>query len=678
MQWRSCARRRSRHGVTGPLGTLAPLAPLAALGTLLSVAGAAAQEPLEVTVAGQGASLRSGRDATAASSVVQGPALQTPGRGLVEALLSAPSVQIQRSGGGGDVATLSLRGTTSAQTPIYLAGVPLNDELTGAADLSRVPVWMLSRVEVFAGASPVELSGDALGGAVLLAPRWPQATGARAGVELGSYGQRAATLGWQASGERAGVLAALRVEGASDDYPYVDDGGTRFVSGQEHTVRRPDAERVLMDLWSLGRWRLASGLDVDSVFNGYRREQRELGSYLHPAQRARSRSDRLLLGQRARVPCARDHAGVERCELQLGVSALRATSSIEDPERELSLVSTRLYSEQQDEQVRAAWRQRLGEGGELLLATTAAETSLSLDGEVTRLRAERQSLGARGALSQRWGAAQGQVLGGVACVSTSADGRSSGCGDATPTGRVGLAYELTSAVTLRGNLQRAARRPTLGELYGLSPLVRGNDALRDETAWGADFGVGWDRRGPLPTALSVVAFALRSRQLIAWRRSSWGVLTPYNVGEARSLGLEGEGRFGPWKGLTASGALTLLDARDDTAQRTLVNDVLPFRSRLQFTAALDYLRRLRDNALGVRAAGAGTRWAYRSSRFADPAGLIVVPASSSWDLYALVRLWRERLQVEASLLDALDAQHFDLLGQPLPGRTWHLAGEVTW
>ena len=41
----------------------------------------------------------------------------------------------------------SHRGATSAQTPIYLAGVRLNDELTGTVDLSSLPLWMLHRIE---------------------------------------------------------------------------------------------------------------------------------------------------------------------------------------------------------------------------------------------------------------------------------------------------------------------------------------------------------------------------------------------------------------------------------------------------------------------------------------------------------------------------------------------------
>ena len=102
---------------------------------------------IDVTV--RGARLRapvSPRDPTAASTVVSKESLQSPGASSADVIARVPGVQVSRTGASSDLATASIRGASSAQTPVYLAGILLNDDVAGTADLSTVPLWMLDRV----------------------------------------------------------------------------------------------------------------------------------------------------------------------------------------------------------------------------------------------------------------------------------------------------------------------------------------------------------------------------------------------------------------------------------------------------------------------------------------------------------------------------------------------------
>ncbi|HYQ27172.1 MAG TPA: TonB-dependent receptor plug domain-containing protein, partial [Polyangiaceae bacterium] len=120
----------------------------ATLALCLCWAGLAGAEPeAEIVVTGH-KSTRPAREPTLAATRVDPAELARPGANAAAILSRVPGVQVSETGSSSDLSTASVRGATSAQTPVYLAGVRLNDDLTGTADLSLIPLWMLGRAEV--------------------------------------------------------------------------------------------------------------------------------------------------------------------------------------------------------------------------------------------------------------------------------------------------------------------------------------------------------------------------------------------------------------------------------------------------------------------------------------------------------------------------------------------------
>src|SRR6185369_6565468 len=97
--------------------------------------------------------------------VVRGEDLKRPGATAADVLTASPGVEPSRGGAGSDFATVSIRGAPSAEVPVYLAGIRLNDDVTGAADLSTIPLFALDRVEVFRGNAPADADRLGIGGA---------------------------------------------------------------------------------------------------------------------------------------------------------------------------------------------------------------------------------------------------------------------------------------------------------------------------------------------------------------------------------------------------------------------------------------------------------------------------------------------------------------------------------
>src|SRR5690606_13739169 len=111
-----------------------------------------------------------------------------------------------------------------------------------------------------------------------------------------------------------------------------------------------------------------------------------------------------------------------------------------------------------------------------------------------------------------------------------------------PAARLGARYRVHRGIELLGNLSRTVRVPTLSELYGSSAAIQGSPSLQPETGLGADLGARASLRSSDPKQLTVsldaFAYARWVNDLIRFRRTSTETLAPFNVAEARLLGLE--------------------------------------------------------------------------------------------------------------------------------------------
>lgn len=639
-------------------------------------------------------SRRSSRDLSAASTVIREGELSAPGAAATDVLKWAPGLEVARSGSRAERATLSLRGSTAAQVPVYLGPFRLNDEITGAADLSALPLWVLDRVEVFRGASPAAIGSFGLGGAVVLSPRLPKHSQLRLAAGLGSYGEA-----WQsaavsvASGDgdgrrgvrrrdpvdshqdqvSSGALVAYRHAAADNDFRYLDDGGTTFDPRDDRERVRDNADHRDHELWAIGVTRLPGGGRVLSVLNGLTRERGVSGLGVVPARRARSATERLLAGVSGRAPCG-DERGGGACAVELSTSFQLGREHVTDPLSEIGIGQVPAHHQSLRLTQQGKLEHRLGPVHALALLEVSRD-SLSL---VQREREEALRTSLRPALEGTLALGADVSLlaaGGLSVVATDGD-RGRPEDSLTPEGRLGARWQL-GAVTLRANVGHYARHATLGELYGLSALVRGNAALTAERGESADVGVTvltqvTERLG---LEVSALGFARVSRELIAYRRSTFGVVTPFNVGRAEVLGAEGalSLHYGAW--LTFEVNMALQEPRDVTPGRTLVSDLLPYHSRL-VGGARTWLKAPAWGQLPPMQLGLSAH--HRSSRFADPAGLLVIPAQTTLDLEWLAALWSEHLQLSLATRNLLGEAQYDLLGQPLPGRTYHGALEWVW
>ncbi|WP_437538588.1 TonB-dependent receptor [Sorangium sp. So ce726] len=617
------------------------------------------------------------RDRSVAGSVLTRERLTGAGLGAADVLRTQPGVLIIESGGFGGPATAALRGATATQTPVYLAGVRLNDDVVGTADLSLVPLWLIERIEIYRGHAPIEADRLGPGGAIFFEPRRPSRTTAGVGAMAGSLGAR---RGWAFAGASAGpvsAIAGVSAEAATNRYAFVNDRGTLFNNTSDDTVeRRQNADVRTIDAWALARVELGGGAIVDVIANGTGREQGVPRLALLPSREARSESRRVLTSVVARVP----FGGEAQHTLEARTSFIEARSEIHDPLFELALLTPELrLAGRRLEQTLGATLSFADQLQVRPVLSVAREGISRAPDDVPLARAQRSF--ARGAVSAAARLGEGLALHALAsgeCHATGAD-RERPCDVLVPTGRVGVEAG-SDRLRLLATVGRYVRVPTLGEVYGVSGFVHGNAELEPESSATIEAGIrAQTGRGAVLRGAFVDVFAFGSAVsgLVAYEKSGQGYVRPYNVGRARVVGAELLAGVEVTRFLRAEIAATLLDPRDTTPGRTTRNDILPFRSRLVVAPRLHAEWKRPGGAVFSGASGE-LRAVYQSSRYADPAGLGVIAEQATLDLDAEARWLGGHLAVRGRVADLLDARRTDVVGFPLPGRSVFFTLESTW
>jgi iron complex outermembrane receptor protein len=192
------------------------------------------------------------KDPTVAGEVIRPDELEAPGAQAADVLRGHVGLEVTQTGAAGAPATASIRGATPAQLPVYLAGVRLNDDVAGTADLSRIPLWLIDHVEIYRGNAPIEADRLGIAGALFFEPRWPHGREVDGGAMIGSFGEHSAWA-YAALGDRdAGVLAGVSAEGATNDYPFANDHGTLLAPTGTTTSIMSNADETTYDAWVLG------------------------------------------------------------------------------------------------------------------------------------------------------------------------------------------------------------------------------------------------------------------------------------------------------------------------------------------------------------------------------------------------------------------------------------------
>ena len=600
---------------------------------------------------------------------------------LDEVLLEVPGARARRSSGYGGFTSLSLRGADAEHTTVLLGVLPVLAPDGSAFDLSTLPTWMFSRVEVYRGGAPMWLGVSPIGGVLRLVPH---EAGARPRYEValggGSFDLARLRASVEVGNRDLSVAGGVGITHSSGQFPYLDDGGTAFDPTDDRERLRQNGQ-LLEGAGALHlRARLLDG-ELGVVLAGLTRT----GGLQPPPSRfvdeplGRRRLSRISMAasmtwlEGGRAQTSREDADWH-AEVAVGLGL--EERGLRDPLAQFGLVPRVV----RDALMRV--HARAGAGWQV-----APHTWLT-----ALLQGTHESIASFDLASDRGGASQRQTAGLGVEGSTSQhladdivlDVRLSGriegtfaqlvdvTGDrflgtrnsevALPSGRLGLALQLGEHVSLMGSASAAVRAPSIVELFGDRGFLAGNPALDSETSWSGDLGgvVHWRDRDVILRA-ELRAFASRIDSLIRYVRISANQVVPLNIEAGVLYGGELGVSLDLFDALSIRGALTALDARDASTQLAL-----PLRPAWTGYARVEAHE---DHVLWLDRLSGFVDVEGVSASTADPAALIEIPARARAGVGVGARMLGEKLRLDVRVADVFDARGYDSLGLPLPGRS---------
>lgn len=532
-----------------------------AVGTTLGEARARADEPEpekaeEVTVRGSHAG-------SFANRIQEGQSARTT-TDAASLLEAQPGLHVRRLGADDGFSTLQVRGTSSNQLMVYLAGIPLSSGPDPTVDLSTIPLWPGSTLRVHRTFAPASLGRGSLGGTLTIDPPSIYGT-ARAEVfgSVGSFGSARARTCVVADAEaiRTQTTLCLSMSRSDGTFEYLDPLAS--TNGTPTFAERKNAGHA--ELSFLGQRSL--GFEI-GPFRGrflitslaQSRHQELPGTVRAPTPRLSVQASRGALGTEVDLN-AGPGVVVLRGWAKRETSAL--TNAPRDAQRTLGPSST-------DDAVIAVG----ATAGYFGLLAKHTRFSAVLDGSgeryapsnwevaVTPPGARRWSLGTGADLEQTAGPLRFTLSGRFDQWIDRSEETSHY--DLLPTAHAGVEAR-AGKFSLAAHGGAVARPPSFLERYGNRGAFLGDPTLAPERAFAFDVGAhGEVGRGERRIEGDLVFFATFARDLITFiPEGAYGRARASNIGRARIVGSEAS-LFAKFHILETRASYTVMDTRNQS------------------------------------------------------------------------------------------------------------------
>jgi hypothetical protein len=460
-------------------------------------------------------------------------------------------VHVRRLGGDDSFASLSIRGSSSSEVAVILAGVPLTGGADPSLDLATLPLWPGAQARVYRSFAPGSLGPGSLGGTLVLDPPTTRAPlGTEVWSAVGSYGtarMRVANVSALDASNQTRLVTALSASRADDDFSYFDP--TASTPGHDVYATRLNSRHAAVNGLTSLALPVRFGpkddgtLTVTTLLQA--RRQEIPGTVLAPTPSQVLDSNRELASVALAMPSGRSGHGEW---------TVRAWGRRDDLRLRYPDATAALGPSHTDDAI-VATGGALEWGGPIDDAQRAS-VQVHVDGSAERYApsawvgspippgAERTSLG--GAVDASYRATGAWTLTGTGRADVwndaSDDPSSPARVQARPTGHLGTELR-EGALTLSSHGGAVARAPSFVERYGDRGAFLGDPNLLPESAWTIDAGarVASDAREKVRGRVELAGFATWATDLIVFvPEGAYGRARATNIGRARILGLEAE------------------------------------------------------------------------------------------------------------------------------------------
>lgn len=595
-----------------------------------------------------------------------------------DALSRGAGTAVRSFGAPGSHSSVTLRGSDSNQVAIYLDGMRLNSAAGGAVDLAELELNQVEGIDIYRGTTPTQLGHALPGGSInIRTPGIEAGSSRRYSIGYGSFNESLLSALESRGYDGWGILGSLAYRSADNDFPHVDDRGTRDTS-DDRTVRRNNAD-----------YRQFSGLLKGEREVGDRSELSGLLRHMAKEQGLPARSNaeietRLMTDTtQANLRYRNDSIADSYWASMLGLTLNHRAQEYDDREGNIGLSTPTHNRYLETAYAMEAYLEHIGEWRTStlrmdlsfenytatdLLAGSKDMTASRVQWETTlgeRLHLLKDDLLLSATLRHR--RTEDSTKGNV---SPFGDKLTHDLEDEWTTGSLGTRYRITPKLAFQGNLATYVRTPSLYERFGDRGFTQGNPELKAETGFNLDVGVAWEHhweRRLFPAIhFETALFRNRVENKIVRIFDARGIGRSDNIAEAYIDGLEVTLKSSITRNLLFEGNLTYQESRNEGLIRAFRGKQLP--GEPQYSA------------------GSYTKWSrgdwtlfhrldIETGRYYDSANLLAAEDRIRQDAGIQRRFgaWETRFTAR----NLTDDVHEDYRGHPLPGRSFFLSVRYT-
>ncbi len=556
-------------------------------------------------------------------------------------LLSQQVPVFVKSYGFNGLATLNFRGASAAQSQVYWNGIPLQNAALGLSDVSLLPVSLLNKVNIVYGGSAALWGSGNIGGALVVENAQPVFDTAIAvrhsgSFVAGSFGQY--QLGLQSSVSTARWYVSANVNGqrAENNFAYTDN------NDKENKTLNSKLQSGVAMVQAAYKANAKNTLSATAWYQNY---YREIPKALFESISVRNQRDRAT-----RLSATWNRDG-ERTKLYLRAAYIHDYMHYRDSFAQLEPenVTQQVYAE-------AGIKYRQNPHHQWMLFTPVHISLLERRAKNDVKYQYRYALAA----AYRYTAFKEKLQ-----VAANLRGEIINEQSILLPG-INAAYNITSWLSVRGNVQRTYRNPTLNELY-FDP--GGNEQLKPEQGWSKDVGytVKTNPANRLVFLHDLSYFDRKIHNWIIW--FGGGIWTPHNIATVHSHGIETENnlqyRTGKWTwhiGLNTSYVLATTE-KSNAPNDGSIGKQIPYTPRYNGQANIGFT---------CKTFHFNYNHTYTGYRFVtvDESQYLLPYNTGNIQLMYGKQLSAFRLQATAQCNNIWNRQYAVVNGRPMPGINW--------